>query len=735
MSIDGTFLLLIWTNSFIGFSNAAVPVFSNLDNTHTIADTFSVTTSIYALTATDADGDALTYSMTVSSAYFDLSGHVRATGAVPADAYALTFRVIDTSGGIATGTLTVTVTNSAPTLTNTVWTASAAESETDETQLFLIEYTDASAADYVDCVVQSSTPISSDFFVRYDSVNSKYAVYAQQNPTLTAASYSLVIVCTDLSSASDTGTLIVTVVQNAAPVFQNPGGTVTIASSSTSIGTTVHTVTATDTDSQQLFYNMTTNPGGAPFQIQHSGDILLTQSILGLTIATYTLHVFVYDGYNLVGPDTVTISVSGINNAPTIDNLPGTASVAENTAAATSIFQVSTTEPDAGQTLTYTAFSTPGSVMSYLSLNSATGLLSTSSTNINFETVGVTTVTVSVIVSDGTATVTSDLALTITDVNEAPSFQKSQYTSSGSEGLAGSSFSNPNFVINDEDTSDSLTTSIDCASTFTMNPTSGALTLTAPYDVDTGSGTTVTCTVTVTDSLLTDTSTLTVTINNINDNTPTFNPSVYTWYTDSTSTIGTSVGTVTATDGDIGDFGTISYSLDNSADAAYLGVTNQGVVYVKSSIESLGTGGSTLAFIVTATDTGSLAGNAAVQIIIPATTTTSTTTTTDRHMSFDESASNVAWLTTFCGVGLLLAGLLVFMAYKNGFFTWIVDALDRMCELCRRKKSWDLPEEEEYEEESEEEEEEYAYTPPPRQQQVATIGEYGWNPWKQDNAY
>ncbi|XP_033727558.1 cadherin-23-like [Pecten maximus] len=740
MAMGNLCFLFVWTAVIIHHSYGADPAFSNLDGTHTMADTSTTTLSIYQISATDGDGDALTYSMTVSSGYFDLSGQdVRATGAVPAGVYSLTFRVIDTTGGIDTGTLTVTVTNSAPTLTNSAWTASATESETNEAQLFLIEYTDNSASDYVDCVVQSSTPTSNDFFVRYDSTNSKYAVYAQQNPTLNQASYSLAIACTDLSGDSDTGTLVVTVVQNADPVFQNPGGSVSIASGSTSVGTAVHTVTSTDTDSQQLFYNMTTSPVGAPFQIQHSGDILLTQSLIGLTTPTYTLSVYVYDGYNLVGPDTVTISITDINTAPTIDNLPATTSVAENTAAGTSIFQVTATESDAGQTLTYTAFSNPGSAMSYLSLDSSTGLLSTSSTNINYETAAAnsaTTVTVSIIVSDGEATVTSDLTLTFTDVNEAPSFQKTQYTSSGNEGLAGSSFSNPNFVINDEDTSDAHTYSIDCVSTFAMDPSTGALSLVTSYDVDTGTAsTTVTCTATVSDSLLTDTATLTVTIGNINDNTPIFNPAVYVWYTDSSATIGATVGTVTATDGDIGDFGTFSYTLDNSADAAYFGVSSAGDVYVKNNVTALGNGGSTLAFIVTANDTGGLTANAAVQVIIPATTTTSTTTTTDRHMTFAESTSNVAWLTTFCAVGLLLLSLLIFMAYKNGFFTWFVELLERMWEACRPGKCCESEEEEEEFEEESEEEEDYSYTPPPRNQKVATIGEYSWNPWKQDNKY
>ena len=48
--------------------------------------------------------------------------------------------------------------------------------------------------------------------------------------------------------------------------------------------------------------------------------------------------------------------------------------------------------------------------------------------------------------------------------------------------------------------------------------------------------------------------TVTVTITNVNDNRPTFSPSFYSWEVDYNATEQTSVGTVTATDGDIGKY-------------------------------------------------------------------------------------------------------------------------------------------------------------------------------------
>lgn len=81
------------------------------------------------------------------------------------------------------------------------------------------------------------------------------------------------------------------------------------------------------------------------------------------------------------------------------------------------------------------------------------------------------------------------------------------------------------------------------------------MTLSTNYDVDTGSATSLSCTVTVSDGELTDTATLNVIINNINDNTPTFTASSYSFFASSTADVGTIIASLPATDGDIGTFG------------------------------------------------------------------------------------------------------------------------------------------------------------------------------------
>lgn len=76
------------------------------------------------------------------------------------------------------------------------------------------------------------------------------------------------------------------------------------------------------------------------------------------------------------------------------------------------------------------------------------------------------------------------------------------------------------------------------------------------YDLDVaGTASSITCTVTVSDGDLKDTASLVVTINDVNDNTPTFGSSAYTFYASPATSVGTVLGSIAASDADIGAFG------------------------------------------------------------------------------------------------------------------------------------------------------------------------------------
>lgn len=113
----------------------------------------------------------------------------------------------------------------------------------------------------------------------------------------------------------------------------------------------------------------------------------------------------------------------------------------------------------------------------------------------------------------------------------------------------------PAFDVADPDTGATQTYGIDCPE-FNINSNTAAVTLAADYDLDvSGSLSVITCNVSVTDGELTATSALKITLNDVNDNTPAFSQPSYTFYTQSNEAVGTVLGSIAASDADIGAFG------------------------------------------------------------------------------------------------------------------------------------------------------------------------------------
>lgn len=663
------------------------PTFSNLGQTVTFPDSTTANTLMYTVSASDNDPlDTLTVAMTTTTSSFSfdaISGEVRNTGALPNGNTDLSFTATDDCGNKATGTLRITVTNSVPVINNLPATADITEDHVTEQLLYTLGVTDASLADTVSCSIASTTPSTTNFFSRINAgTTSIYGIYIKAQPTLsydTARQYTLTISCTDTKDTVQ-GSFIVYVTRNNPPTFNNLQATTSITASSTTTGTTIYTVTSTDTDSPQLYYNMTCIPASCPFTIHNSGAILATADLSQHTVAGYDLYIYVTDGKTLVGPRTLTVILLGINTAPVITNLPlaSPISIPENSALSSSVFQVSVSDVNTGDTHTYSASYNPGLGSTLFSFNTATGLLSTSSTqNINYESIvsTATTYVITITATDSQATATQTLSVAITNQNEAPVFGKDSYAISGNEGLSGSTVGNPSFDVTDPDSGATLTYAIDCP-TFIINSNSGVVSFSHDYDLDVaGTATSVTCTVTVSDGDLKDTASLVVTINDVNDNTPTFGSSVYTFYASPYTSVGTVLGSIAATDADIGAFGTVSYKIDQVVlGYEYFGVQSNGDFYVKNGLTTFSSG-TTLTITATAADTGGLQDTATVSVIIPESTTAAPATTTDRHVTFLEDSRNIAWLTV---ASIMLAGLLLFCAYlivrfgsfpcKNGSF-------------------------------------------------------------------
>ena len=200
-------------------------------------------------------------------------------------------------------------------------------------------------------------------------------------------------------------TTTVTLTVNEPPVVSGPA-TVTVAENSTG---TVATYTANDPEGDSVSWSVS-DP--TVFAINSSGELTFTVSPDYETKKHYTVTVTATDTNGGPGSVAVTITITNVNDPPqaTADAF----SFPEDTPTTLAVL-ANDTDPDAGTTLTIDAFTPPtqGSVVR----NPAMTLL-TYTPPADFTG----TVTFAYTVTDGTLTDTALVTLTVTAVNDAPTF-------------------------------------------------------------------------------------------------------------------------------------------------------------------------------------------------------------------------------------------------------------------------------------------------------------------------
>ena len=172
-------------------------------------------------------------------------------------------------------------------------------------------------------------------------------------------------------------------------------------------------------------------------------------------------------------------------------------------------------------------------------------------------------------------------------------------------------FPSAGFVITDPDVGDSVTYWLDCGNDtwrFTMANTSGGITYAYDYDVDKILTTQYNCIVRAKDTgFNTATTSLIIKIKDINDNPPYFNQTQYAFYLTPYETVGTEIGSVTAYDIDISEYGTITYKLDMTAyTVLYIQIYDNGNLYVNEPLNSQFQFGDVMSLDLTAIDYGGL---------------------------------------------------------------------------------------------------------------------------------
>ena len=234
------------------------------------------------------------------------------------------------------------------------------------------------------------------------------------------SSYSIRVRTTDNGSTplffEESFTITVTNV-NEAPVIAIQ--TFSLAENSAT-NTVVGTVAASDPDAgQTLTYAITAGNTGGAFAINSSSGQLTVANPAALNFEvtpSFALIVQVTDNGSPASSAaaTVTVNLTNVNEAPVI--APQTFSIAENVANNTVVGTVVASDPDAGNTLTYSI--TAGNTNGAFAINATTGQLRVANpAALNFEVTPTFALTVNV--SDGALTGTATVTVNLTNVPNA----------------------------------------------------------------------------------------------------------------------------------------------------------------------------------------------------------------------------------------------------------------------------------------------------------------------------
>ena len=313
---------------------------------------------------------------------------------------------------------------------------------------------------------------------------------------------------------------------NAAPVFSSPAS-VSVAENQTS----AYTAVATDADNDPLTYSLSgtdaalftidSNTGVVSFN--EAPDVEAPSDANGDNV--YNIIVTASD--NTGGtPDTnqaVAITVTNVNdNAPVFASLT-TASAAENQ---TSAYTAMATDADAGDVVSYRL--SGGADVALFTIDEMTGVVSFMSAP-DFDNAGDADTNnvyeITVTASDGTRETSHDVAITVTDVLEvgnAPAF-----TSPGSAGVEENQMMAYTAMATDADGDDlSYSLSGTDAALFTIDPATGVVSFIASPDFedpgDAGGDNVYNIVVTATDGPNRTNQPVAITVTNVNDNAPVF---------------------------------------------------------------------------------------------------------------------------------------------------------------------------------------------------------------------
>ncbi|QNP29942.1 cadherin domain-containing protein [Cylindrospermopsis curvispora] len=334
----------------------------------TIAENQAIGTVVGNFSTTDPDaGNSFTYSLVTGAgatdnSFFTIDGGQLKTAAAfdfeTKNSYSIRVRTADQGGLSFEKQLTINVTNvnEAPSFTNTTATFPVAENGT--TVGTIDPATDPDGGDILNYTLSGADATKFNFntITRALSFKTPPDFEAKGSAAGTNA-YSVTVTATDVRGLNATQTVTVNVtdvVEIGNPPVITSSSNFSVAENSTTVGN----ITATDADGDPLTYSISGGTDQSLFTINaNTGNLSFVAAPNfeapgdGGINNVYNLRIGVTDGKNTVNQDLI-INVTNINEAPTDLTLSAT-TIAENQAIGTLVGNLSTTDPDAGNTFTY----------------------------------------------------------------------------------------------------------------------------------------------------------------------------------------------------------------------------------------------------------------------------------------------------------------------------------------------------------------------------------------------
>ena len=315
-----------------------------------------------------------------------------------------------------------------------------------------------------------------------------------------------------------------------------------------------------------LTYSATLSGGGAlpSWLVFNPGLQAFSGAPTNDEVGSIDIEVTATDGGGLTTTDTFTLTVSNTNDAPILDNVVADQVATEDTAFTFVVPANTFSDPDVGDTLTYSATLVGGAALpSWLTFNAATQTFSGTPTN---DEVG--NIDVEVVATDSGILSASDVfTLTVNNTNDAPTLDNAIANQSTDEDAA-FTFVVPANTFSDPDVGDTLTYSATLSgggalpSWLTFNAVTRTFSGT-PLNGDVGN---IDVEVTATDGgSLTATDTFTLTVNNTND-VPTLDSAIADQVATEDAAFNFIVPANTFSDIDVGD--TLNYSATLSGGGA-----------------------------------------------------------------------------------------------------------------------------------------------------------------------